>query len=157
MGLTWVSGEGSEVCPTVATLSTSVLLSLCALRGSPFGDLALDEIITCVTLLNGGMEYRETGRLHVAKQVAYSKLLGIRLNNHAACETDVENAFLTSNQTELIKLGRRSCLFFYFVTHKTNKLAVNSFREHRAAPQSQALSFMSCTSKSSFIGLIDHM
>ena len=104
MGLTWASSEGSEVCPTVATLSTSVWLSVCALRGPPFGDLALEGIITCVTLLDRGMEYRETGRLHVAKQVVHSKLLSIRLNNHAACETKVENASLMSNQAELKRL-----------------------------------------------------
>lgn len=78
----------------VATLSTSVWLSLHTLRGSPFGDFGLEEIITCVALFNRGIKACETGRLYMAKQVAHSKLLGISLNNHAACGTNVENATL---------------------------------------------------------------
>lgn len=70
----------------VAALSTSVWLSLQALRG------ALEEVITWVALLNRGMRDCETGRLHVAKQLAYSKPLSISLNNHAASEMSVEDA-----------------------------------------------------------------
>ena len=94
VGLTCVCSEGSVVCPTTSILSTSVRLTLRALRGSPFGDFATEEIMTWVALLNRVMEYRETGKLHMAKQVAYSKLLGISLNNPAACETNVKNASL---------------------------------------------------------------
>ena len=103
VGLTCVCSDGSEVCPTAATLSTSVWLILLALRGSPFGDFAIEEIMTCVALLNRGVEYREIGQLHVAKQVAYSKLLGINLSNHAACETNVENATLDEQSSRAEK------------------------------------------------------
>ncbi len=58
---------------------------------SPFGDLALEEVIACVALLNRGMKDCGTGRLHVAKQVAYSKPLSISLTDHAAYEMSVED------------------------------------------------------------------
>ena len=87
----------------VAALSTSVWLSLHALRGSPFGDLALEEVITCVALLNRGMKDCETGRLHVAEQVAYSKPLSISLNNHAAYRMSVEDATLDEQSSKAEK------------------------------------------------------
>ena len=80
------------------------------------------------------MEYRETGQLHVAKQVAYSKLLGISLNNPAAYETNVKNAVFDEQSSRAEDLCRSYCLFCYPVTHEINMLAVNSFREYRAAP-----------------------
>ena len=95
--------------------------------------------MTCVALLNRGMEYRETGQLHVVKQVAYSKLLGISLNNPAACETNIRNASLDEQSSRVENLCRSYCLFCYPVTHEINMLAVNSFREYRAAPPSPSL------------------
>lgn len=44
-----------------------------------------------LALLNRGMEDSEAGRLRVVKQLAYSKLLSISLNNSAAYERDVED------------------------------------------------------------------
>ena len=87
----------------VAALSTSVWLGLHALRVSPFEDLALEEIITCVALLNRGMKDRETSRLHVGKQVTYSKPLSISLTNHAAYETSVEDVTLDEHSSKAEK------------------------------------------------------
>ena len=141
VGLTCVCSDGSEVCPTASILSTSVRLTLRALRGSPFREFAIEEIMTCVALLKRRIGYREAGQLHVTKQGAYSKLLGISLNNPAACETNVKNASLDEQSSKAERLGRSYCLFCYPVTHEINMLAVNSFRGYRAAPPSTSLDF----------------
>ena len=86
----------------VATLSTFVGLSLRTLRGSLFGDFGSEELITCVALLNREIKACGTGRLHMAKQVAHSKLLGISLN-HAACGTNVDNATLDEQSSRAEK------------------------------------------------------
>ena len=91
IGLTWGCNEGSEVCPMVADLVTSVWLRLHALGGLSLGDLASEEVITRIGLLNRGMKDCETGRVRVVKQLACNKLLIINLNDDAAYETGVED------------------------------------------------------------------
>lgn len=60
------------------------------------------------------MEYRETDRLLVAKQVAYSRLLCISLNNHAACETNVEIASLDERSSRAEKIVKQLLLILLF-------------------------------------------
>ena len=81
----------------VAPLFTSVWLGLHALGELSLEAFASEEVITRVALLKRGMKDCEAGRLRVVKQLAYSKLLSISLNDNTAYETGVKDKALVSN------------------------------------------------------------